>query len=67
MIFFDMPADMAWIKVTINDERLTSVIGESYKWGEGFAEILKAMIQSKESIRYRNAKALRKALWRNRG
>ena len=65
MIFFDEPASEAGIEVTINDERLTDTLGESYKWGEGFGEIIELMINSEEELRFRNAKALRAAIQRD--
>lgn len=64
MIFFDEPADQAGIEVTINDERLTSVVGDSYKWGEGFGEVVEAMIQSDDVLRYRNARTFERTIRR---
>lgn len=65
MIFFNLPADQSHIEVTINDDRLTSVLGPSYEWSEGFAEIIEGMIQLGEVIRVQNARALRALIQRD--
>lgn len=65
MIYFNLPEDQYYVAVTINDDRLTSVLGPCYEWSEGFAEIIEGMIQSEEEIRVRNAKALRALIQRD--
>ncbi len=65
MIFFNLPADQAHIEVTINDNRLTSVLGPSFNWNEGFGEIIERMLQIGEVIRVQNARALQALIQRD--
>lgn len=65
MLYFDLPADQSRIEVTINDDRLISVLGPCFEWGEGFAEIIDGMIQARDEIRVRNARALQGLIQRD--
>lgn len=65
MLYFDIPANQSRIEVTINDDRLISVLGPCFEWGEGFAEIIDGMIQTRDEIRVQDARALQALIQRD--